>query len=54
MANLIYSRVCTLWELQNLYSLHDAMMMLESIFVPRYNEWREMKRAQDKAKQKGF
>lgn len=37
---LIANRVATLYELQTIYSLEDAMDMYEAIAVPKYNEWK--------------
>lgn len=38
---LIANRVATLYELQTVYSLEDAMDMYEAIAVPKYNEWKQ-------------
>lgn len=40
IGTLVSSRVATLYELQTIYSLEDAMDMYEAIAVPRYNEWK--------------
>lgn len=40
IGTLIASRVATLYELQTIYSLEDAMDMYEAIAVPKYNEWK--------------
>lgn len=40
IGTLIAERVATLYELQTIYSLEDAMDMYEAIAVPKYNEWK--------------
>lgn len=40
IGTLIVERVATLYELQTIYSLEDAMDMYEAIAVPKYNEWK--------------
>lgn len=45
---LIANRVATLYELQTLYSLEDAMDMYEAIAVPKYNEWKRFELASKK------
>lgn len=47
---LISQKVATLNELRTVYSLDDCMYMYEAVMVPRYNEWREMKAQENKAK----
>lgn len=39
---LVSQGVCTLYELQTVYSFEDAVWMYEAIIVPKYNEWREI------------
>lgn len=38
---LVANRVATLYELQTVYSLEDAMDMYEAIAIPKYNEWKQ-------------
>lgn len=40
IGTLIAQRVATLYELQTVYSLNDAMDMYEAIAIPQYNEWK--------------
>ena len=40
IGTLIANKVATLYELQTVYSLKDAMDMYEAIAVPKYNEWK--------------
>lgn len=40
IGTLIANRVATLYELQTVYSLEDAMDMYEAIAIPKYNEWK--------------
>lgn len=40
IGTLVAERVATLYELQTIYSLEDAMDMYEAIAVPKYNEWK--------------
>lgn len=47
---LISRRMATLNELRTIYSLDDCMYMYEAVMVPKYNEWREMKAQENKAK----
>lgn len=47
---LIAQHVCSLHELRTIYSFADAMYMYEAIMVPKYNEWRDMKAQEAKAK----
>lgn len=42
---LIYKRVATLYELKNTYTLEDAYLMLEALYVPMKNEERAVERA---------
>ena len=41
IGTLIANRVATLYELQTIYSLEDAMDMYEAIAIPKYNEWKQ-------------
>lgn len=47
---LISQGLCTLNELRTIYTLGDAFYLYEAVAVPRYNEWREMKAQENKAK----
>lgn len=43
IGTLIANRVATLYELQTVYSLEDALDMYEAIAIPQYNEWKANK-----------
>ena len=47
---LIAQKIATLHELKTVYSYEDAVYMYEAIMVPKYNEWRDMKAQESKAK----
>lgn len=47
---LISQGVCSLNELRTIYSFGDAMYMYEAVAVPKYNEWRESKAQERKAR----
>ena len=47
---LIAQKVTTLNELRTVYSFEDAMYMYEAVMIPRYNEWRESKAQENRAK----
>lgn len=47
---LIAHKVATLHELRTVYSFADSMYMYEAVMVPKYNEWREAKAQENKAK----
>ena len=40
--------MATLNELKTIYSLEDAMDMYEAYIIPKFNEWKEMKRLDSK------
>lgn len=48
---LISNRLATLHELQTIYTMEDAFIMYEASIVPKYNEWKESKAIQERAKQ---
>lgn len=47
---LVANRIATLNELRTIYSMEDAMDMYEAFIIPKYNEWREIQAAQNKAR----
>lgn len=47
---LVANRIATLNELKTIYSMEDAMDMYEAFIIPKYNEWREMQSAKNKAR----
>ena len=48
IGTLIANRMATLNELKTIYSLEDAMDMYEAYIIPKYNEWKAMKQAEQK------
>lgn len=48
MGQLIGEKVATLNELKTVYSLEDAYMMFEAVYVPKQNEWLANERAAKK------
>lgn len=48
IGTLISARMATLYELKTIYSLEDAMDMYEAYIVPKFNEWKAMKAAEEK------
>lgn len=48
IGTLVANRIATLIELKTIYSLEDAMDMYEAYIIPRYNEWKVMKQAEQK------
>lgn len=48
IGTLISSHMATLNELKTIYSLEDAMDMYEAYIIPKYNEWKAMKQAEQK------
>lgn len=49
MGQLVSARVATLNELKTVYSLEDAYLMFEAVYVPKQNEWLANERASKKA-----
>lgn len=48
VGTLVANRIATLHELKTVYSLEDAMDMYEAYIIPKFNEWKEMKRLESK------
>lgn len=48
IGTLIANHMATLNELKTIYSLEDAMDMYEAYIIPKYNEWKAMKQAEQK------
>jgi len=48
IGTLVAHRLASLRELKTVYSLEDAMDMYEAHIIPRYNEWKQLKRAESK------
>lgn len=48
IGSLVSSRICTLYELQTVYSFEDALNLWEVLGVDAYNREQEQKRQADK------
>lgn len=48
IGTLVANRIATLNELKTIYSLEEAMDMYEAYIIPKYNEWKSMKQAEQK------
>lgn len=42
------AKLATLNELRTIYSLEDAMDMFEAYIIPKFNEWKEAKRMENR------
>ncbi len=52
IAAVVNSKIATLHELKNIYSVEDAYNLFEIHAVAKYNEYCAMKEAREKAKEK--